>query len=114
MTLLSGFADEHVQEAIVVGLRRRGMDLVTVQDLDMRGADDDVLLDKARQLGRLMLTSDQDFLVIHAQWMNASKDHAGIAYWPGGWLKVGEAVRRIIEYAGSTNAEQARNTLHYL
>jgi hypothetical protein len=32
--------DEHVPSAVTEGLRRRGLDVMTVQDLNLAGADD--------------------------------------------------------------------------
>ena len=37
--MLAGYADEHVKFAIVEGLRRRGMDVVTVQDRALQQAE---------------------------------------------------------------------------
>lgn len=112
--MLAGFADEHVHEGIVVGLRRRGMDVVTVQDLGLEGTDDEDLLLIATRETRLMLTSDKDFLRIHTKWLRAAKDHTGIAYWPGGGVGVGYVIRRVEEYAKTTTPAEARNALEYI
>lgn len=56
------YMDEHVPSAITEGLRRRGVDVITVQDDGMDGSDDDVILDCTTWLGRVIFTRDQDFL----------------------------------------------------
>lgn len=45
--MLRALADEHVTFALVNGLRTRGIDVVTVQDLGRRSDDDPLLLDWA-------------------------------------------------------------------
>ena len=74
--MLAGYADEHVKFAIVEGLRRRGMDVVTVQDRALQQAEDEILLETATREGRPLLTNDVDFLRIHDCWMG-SKPRSG-------------------------------------
>lgn len=112
--MLSGFADQHVHAATVTGLRRRGMDLVTAQDRAQCGVDDDVLLTSATGEGRLMLTYDTDFLRIHREWLQSGKSHAGIVFWHGNQLPIGEAIRRIVDYAQHTDPADAANMVKYL
>ena len=67
--MLSGFADQHVHAATVLGLRRRGMDVVTAQQRGQCGVDVEVFLAIATTEGRLVLSYDTDFLRIHAEWL---------------------------------------------
>ena len=61
-----------------------------------------------------MLTNDQDFLVIHHNWIAAGRHHAGIVYWPQNEYSIGEAIRRIEDYAVHTSPADANNVLKYL
>jgi predicted nuclease of predicted toxin-antitoxin system len=72
------YTDEHVPRAVTEGLRRRGVDVVTVQDAGTQGAEDARHLDFAAREGRVVLTQDADFLRLHA----AGVSHAGIVYVP--------------------------------
>ena len=110
--MLSGYADENVKEAIVAGLRQRGMDLVTAEERNQRRTDDEVLLETAAVEGRILLTNDADFLRIHAEWMAAGRDHAGIVYWPQD-RPIGEAIRRILQYALQTAPVDAANVVKF-
>jgi hypothetical protein len=69
-------------------------------------------LETATAEGRLLLTNDTDFLRIHAEWMAAGHDHAGIVYWPQDRL-IGEAIRRIHQYALKTSAVDAANAVKF-
>jgi hypothetical protein len=70
--------DEHVAKSVTEGLRRRGVDVVTVQELGLHAADDQRHLERAVQEGRVVVTQDTDFLRLHA----AGVSHRGIVYAP--------------------------------
>ena len=70
--------DEHVAKSVTEGLRRRGVDVVTVQELGLQVAEDQQHLERAAQEGRVVVTQDTDFLRLHA----AGISHRGIVYAP--------------------------------
>lgn len=72
------YLDEHVPKAVAEGLRRRGVDIVTVQEQGLQAAKDEQHLACATQEGRVMVTQDADFLQLHA----AGLPHQGIVYAP--------------------------------
>lgn len=74
------YMDEHVPSAVTEGLRRRGIDVVTVQELREAGARDEHHVTLARTLGRVIFTQDADYLRIAA----TGQPHAGIVYTPQG------------------------------
>ncbi len=56
------YMDVHVPRAISVGLRARGLDVLTAQADDAGRFSDPELLDRAFKLGRLLFTRDDDLL----------------------------------------------------
>jgi hypothetical protein len=70
------YTDEHVSGAVVMGLRRRGVSVLTAQEAGMMGASDEEHFAVARQRGLVMFTSDADFLRLHSRGMA----HNGIVY----------------------------------
>jgi hypothetical protein len=68
--------DEHVPKAVTEGLRRRGVDVVTVQELGLQAADDKRHLERAAAEGRVVFTQDADFLRLHA----VGVFHRGVVY----------------------------------
>jgi hypothetical protein len=72
--------DEHVPSAIAEGLTRRGVDVTTVQADGMDGNDDEVILERARVLGRVVFTRDEDFLALAANSQKGGRHFAGVAY----------------------------------
>lgn len=70
------YTDEHVARAVVNGLRLRGIDVKTVLEAGLLGADDEAHLHAARTEGRVIVSQDADFLRLHTR----SSTHAGIAF----------------------------------
>ena len=54
--------DQHVPRAISVGLRLRGVDVVTAFEDGASEMNDSELLDRASELGRALFTQDDDLL----------------------------------------------------
>ncbi len=70
------YMDEHVPRAVTEGLRRRGVDVLTVQDAGLLSAADRAHIELAAQQGRVLFTQDTDFLRLHDEGV----PHAGIVY----------------------------------
>lgn len=68
--------DENVDPAIADGLRHRGVDVTTTGQADLRGASDEKQLEFALSEGRVLVTHDEDFLIIARHGVL----HGGIAY----------------------------------
>lgn len=76
MAKIKFYTDEHVSKAVIMGLRRRGVDVLTVPDADLMGASDEAHLKRAREEGRVIFTQDDDFLKLAATGM----ENNGIVY----------------------------------
>lgn len=70
------YTDEHVSSAVVAGLRRRGIDVLTTVEAGMLGASDEAQLAMATEKRRVLFTQDDDFLSLHATGI----EHSGIVY----------------------------------
>jgi predicted nuclease of predicted toxin-antitoxin system len=58
--------DEHIPNAVVRGLRARGIDASTAADAGQLGASDTALLAFAKAHGRVLITADADHLRLPA------------------------------------------------
>ena len=56
------YMDQHVPKSITVGLRMRGVDVLTAYEDNASELDDSALLDRATELGRVLFTRDDDLL----------------------------------------------------
>ena len=97
--MLKGYADEHVILALVEALRRRGMDVVRVQDRGREEADDAGLLDEALADERVVMTNDTDFLRLAAERAATQQEFAPVFFWPQQQRSIGQLVRSIIREA---------------
>jgi Domain of unknown function (DUF5615) len=59
--------DENVDHAIAYGLRRHGIDVTVTSEVGLLQADDDEQLAFARDNARVIVTHDEDFLLLHSQ-----------------------------------------------
>jgi len=78
--VLKFYMDVHVPAAITEGLRRRKIQVVTSQEDGTREENDENLLKRATELGRVLFSQDQDLLQIAHQWQAQSRLFAGLIF----------------------------------
>ena len=76
MEQIKFYLDEHIPSVVAEGLRRRGVDVLTVQEAGRSSLSDPEQLTFALAELRVMVTMDSDFLILASQGVS----HAGIAY----------------------------------
>ena len=77
------YTDHCVDGAIVSGLLRRGVDVLTAQqDEHHFRIPDPVVLDRATELERIVFTQDEDFLVDVAARQRSGEHFYGVIYGP--------------------------------
>lgn len=72
------FFDTHIAKSAALQLRAKGVDVVRCEEVDMADALDEDLLQYATDENRIMVSQDDDFLALDAQWKQASRQHSGI------------------------------------
>ncbi|HEV8638441.1 MAG TPA: DUF5615 family PIN-like protein [Chloroflexota bacterium] len=71
--------DECMDVALVPALRARGFDVVSLQTVGPRSVDDALALERAVQLGRVLVTQNtNDFKAAHAVFLHGGRGHPGI------------------------------------
>lgn len=108
------YMDVHVSQLVTDGLRRRGIDVLTAQEDLQARTDDELLLRRATDLGRVFYTQDEDFLRIGAEWQSASVDFVGIVYCHQQRLGVGAQVDQLELVAICSDIEDVRNRVRHL
>lgn len=74
------YLDHNVRRAVAAGLRQRGVDVVTAYEDGEAELDDEPLLARVAELGRVFFTHDDDFLAIADRWSAAKRPFSGIVY----------------------------------
>ena len=108
------YADENVESAVIRGLQRYGWNVVRALEVLPEGSSDRAHLEHAAGLGRVLLTNDQDFLRLNAEYAAAGRTHAGIVFWKQRAWGVGEIVRRIEAYGAALRKGSPANTVKFL
>ncbi len=74
--------DHHVPAAVTLGLRARGVTVVTAADAQLADEDDEVLLMYATQQRQVLFSQDRDLLAIGASWQAAGREFMAIVLCP--------------------------------
>lgn len=80
MANIKFYADAHIPRAVAEQLRAKGADIIRCQDVGLADASDEEHLEYAVRTTRSIVTGDDDFLVLHADWMRSGREHCGIFY----------------------------------
>ncbi|MEX1223359.1 MAG: DUF5615 family PIN-like protein [Pirellulales bacterium] len=108
------YMDVHVPSAVSECLRLRGVDVLTAQDDGTTRMPDPQLLDRATELGRVIVTQDQDFLVEGAARQAAGVEFRGIVYVHQKRFSIGEFVRELELIGLASEPEDLQNRVQHL
>lgn len=108
------YMDVHVPLAITEQLRLRGVDVLRTQENGSDEADDDVVLERARELERLVFTHDIRFRAMAEQWQRDGREFSGLAFGHPQRGTIGEYVGDLQLIAEALAPAEARNNIYYL
>jgi len=111
---LSLYMDENVPIAITRGLRSRNVDVLTAQEDGLTSFPDNVIFDRATELGRLVFSQDRDFLVEARRRQAEGIDFPGVIYARQFRVAVGDSVRDLKMIAKLGNPQEFANQVIYL
>ena len=104
------YLDEHIPKAVAEGLRRRGIDVLTMQEAGRVGDPDRKQLAFAAMKRRILVTFDDDILALDA----AGAPHSGIVFSRAGRRSVGELIESLILIANVIEPEEMRNHVEFI
>lgn len=108
------YMDEQVDDPITRGLLRRGVGALRVQDDGHARTDDEVILDRAMSLGRVVFTRDQDFLAIAHARQTSGVPFAGVVYAKQVVVSIGDCIRDLELIALVYEPAEMENRVEYL
>ena len=108
------YMDHHVPRAITTGLRVRGVDVLTTQDDDTQTLEDAALLDRADELGRVLFTQDDDFLVEAARRQRDYVFFRGVIYAHQLRISIGSCIHDLEIIAKAGEPEDLHNQVQFL
>lgn len=104
------YLDENMSPEIARQLRRKGIEVFTVQELDTLGDSDINHLNRAKEMGCVLCTHDTDYLRLAGE----GTPHAGIVYGRSGDHDIGDWVKGLELICGVYTAEEMQNSVEYL
>jgi hypothetical protein len=106
--------DEHIPRAISIGLRLRGVDLLTVQEDNTSGQSDSELLDRAAHLERALFTHDDDLLAEATNRQRAGHEFSGVIYAHHMKISIGKCVKDLEILSKYGTIEEIKNQVVFL
>ena len=104
------YLDENVPVEIARQLSSRGIDAVTVRDLNLLGDSDENHLQRATDMGRVLCTHDSDYI----QMASDGIEHAGIVFGQQEVHYIGEWVKHLELMHAVYKPEDMVNSVEHL
>ncbi len=111
---VSFYMDVHVPQPITEQLRLRGVDVLTAIEDGARELDDAGLLERARELGRVVFTQDIGFRALAEDWQREGRPFAGLLFGRQMGVTIGQFVKDLELIARASEPEEWANTVEYL
>ncbi len=107
--------EDAMSRALINGLRARGVDVTSVEEEGKRALDDRAQLEFSTQQGRVLCTSNiKDFYLLHTEYLQKGKFHAGIILIPQKRYTVGEQIRRLLKLISTKTSETMQSQIEFL
>ena len=111
---LAFYMDHHVPHAITLGLRLRGVEVLTAYEDGTSELDDAPLLDRAGELGRVLFTRDDDLLAEAARRQRGDIPFQGVIYAHQLRVSIGRCVQDLELIAKAGEPDDLRNGIMFL
>ena len=108
------YMDEHLPSPITLGLRIRGVDVLTTQEDRRRRERDSALLDRATELNRVMFSFDADMLREAKERQTHAVPFAGLIFAHPARISVGQCIRDAELVANAADPPDLANQVVYL
>jgi uncharacterized protein with PIN domain len=108
------YTDVHVDFALTRALRLRGVNILTAQDDGAATFSDPDLLDRATELGRVLISQDKDLLRETAAKQQQGRAFAGVIYAIQNKRMLGRYIDDLELIALGSDAAEYASRVHYL
>lgn len=105
------FMDAHVHREITNQLRQRGVDVLTAQEDQRADAPDEMLLTRAHELRRVLLTQDIGFRVLAEEWQRDGREFSGLFFGRQHGHSIGEYVNCLALIAVASEQDEWCNAV---
>lgn len=108
------YMDHNVPAAITVGLRLRGVDVLTAYEDRHHRVPDPMLLDRAQDLQRVLFSRDDDLIAEAVRRQREGITFFGVVYAHQLRISIGRAVDDLYLIATAADPEEMMNSIQFL
>ena len=108
------YMDVHIPRAITIGLRLRGVNVITAQEDQTANASDSELLDRATTLRRVLFTFDDDLLAEAARRQEQRIAFPGVVFAHPLRISIGKCVQELETLAEVAEMDDLANQVVFL
>ncbi|HWP92034.1 MAG TPA: DUF5615 family PIN-like protein [Thermodesulfobacteriota bacterium] len=108
------YMDVHIPRAITVGLRLRGVDVLTAQEDNSANLSDPELLERATASKRVLFTFDDDLLIEARKRQLVGNPFTGLIYAHPSRVSIGTCIRDIEIIAKAAELDDIANRVEFL
>ncbi len=112
--MIALYMDHNVPRAITVGLRLRGVDVITAYEDGADDMDDSALLDRATELGRVLFTHDDDLLAETTKRQQEDIPFGGVIYVHQMGMTIGACISDLELISNAGEPEDLLNRVQFL
>jgi hypothetical protein len=112
--MLAFYMDHQFRASVTRELRQRGVDVLTAFEDSHHEIDDESLLARATELGRLLVTHDKGFLRIGVHWQGIPREFAGLVFATQERIDIGRTVDYLECIARILIPDEMRNRIEYV
>lgn len=113
MAKLALLLDEDIHLGLALALRKRGFDVLHVQELKRKGSSDSEQLAYAAREERCLLSFNiKDYIILHNKYVQQNKEHWGIIV--SRQRPLGETLRRVLQRMQRFTKESIKNRIEFL
>ena len=106
--------DHCANGAVVAGLRRRGVDLITAEEDGHEETPDPLVLDRATELERIVFTEDEDFLREAQRRQRLGIHFYGVVYVHQNRVPIGRCIEDLQIIVEAGDIENLKDNVVYL
>jgi hypothetical protein len=108
------YMDQHVPRAITIGLRLRGIDVITAYEDGADKMPDPQLLDRAGMLGSVLFNQDDDLIVEAVRRQREDIPFSGVLYAHQLRISIGQCIQELEVIALAGEPEDVVNRIEFL
>ena len=108
------YMDHNVPRAITVGLRLRGVDVITALEDEASTLSDTMLLDRAMTMGRILFTRDDDLIAEAVTRQRSNRRFHGVVYAHQMHVSIGRCIADLVIISEAANPCDVVNEVIFL